>query len=661
MRIKEVNISNYRQYKNLSFSFDKLYDKDHDLHIIIAQNGVGKSNFLNAITWCLYEEESHLQDKYKALPIVNLDTINSTPDKVAIIVQVEIKIEINGEIQKISRRAFYKKNELAKNKIVKTDTEFEYTKKGFDPILGFEANQTFEDDAAKAFVNKIFPQGISEYFFFDNEQMNNYFTANAGGSIQSAINTITKVNLVQTVNGRLKSAQNEYKVDLGSGNDKIKKLQDDAETARKRYEDENEELGHTAQQIITAEKMKAEIEEEIKGAENLKVLELKRATLIDKKNKLLKEIDEKNKEIDAFIVRYTTLINMYPAFKKTFKLIKKKDEDKKLPPEISMEILKRSVDKKVCQVCGMDLDEEHFKIVLEKLTRFNISSPAYELLLTIRQRVTDLIKETESYPIKRKKILSELQKLQDEYEKVDKERLEIDNEMKNVPNKEEVLQKIDKREALESQIRKLYSSKGTIQERVKRYKKEAEDADSKCDAAIQKQLKDNIKTKKLEATKRLMKYLLEAEKEIIEEIREEISKETFNNFINLIWKENTYSKIKIDENYNVDLIHKRGYSAIGSTSAAERALLALSFTNAIHKVSKFESPLVIDSPVGRVSDDNRRRFSETLAEVSKNKQIIMLFTPDEYSKDVSDVFDLIATKSKASMNDSEEITTIKGV
>ena len=65
--------------------------------------------------------------------------------------------------------------------------------------------------------------------------------------------------------------------------------------------------------------------------------------------------------------------------------------------------------------------------------------------------------------------------------------------------------------------------------------------------------------------------------------------------------------------------------------------------------------------MGRVSDENRRRFSETLAEISRSKQIIMLFTPDEYSKDVSDVFDGIATKSQALMDEGEEITEIKGV
>ena len=48
-------------------------------------------------------------------------------------------------------------------------------------------------------MNRVFPEAINGYFFFDNEQMNNYFTENEGGAIQSAINTISKIDVVQSL------------------------------------------------------------------------------------------------------------------------------------------------------------------------------------------------------------------------------------------------------------------------------------------------------------------------------------------------------------------------------------------------------------------------------------------------------------------------------
>ena len=62
MRIKSIEIKNLRQLKDVMIRFDKDND-ENDLHVILAENGVGKTNILNAITWCLYNKEMHLRDK----------------------------------------------------------------------------------------------------------------------------------------------------------------------------------------------------------------------------------------------------------------------------------------------------------------------------------------------------------------------------------------------------------------------------------------------------------------------------------------------------------------------------------------------------------------------------------------------------------------------
>ena len=71
--------------------------------------------------------------------------------------------------------------------------------------------------------------------------------------------------------------------------------------------------------------------------------------------------------------------------------------------------------------------------------------------------------------------------------------------------------------------------------------------------------------------------------------------------------------------------------------AAERELLALAFTLGIHSVSGFSSPLLIDTPLARVSGAHRVNFTNVLLEVSKNKQTILILTPDEFSQDVKDL------------------------
>ena len=74
---------------------------------------------------------------------------------------------------------------------------------------------------------------------------------------------------------------------------------------------------------------------------------------------------------------------------------------------------------------------------------------------------------------------------------------------------------------------------------------------------------------------------------------------------------------------------------MGSSSAGERVLLALSFTLALQKISKHDSLLYIDTPIGRVDTENRINFIDALIKVSQSKQVILTFTPSEYDYNVS--------------------------
>ncbi|WP_307770565.1 hypothetical protein [uncultured Phascolarctobacterium sp.] len=109
-------------------------------------------------------------------------------------------------------------------------------------------------------------------------------------------------------------------------------------------------------------------------------------------------------------------------------------------------------------------------------------------------------------------------------------------------------------------------------------------------------------------------------------------------FGELIWKKDTYGRVELSEDYSLKLYHKyNNKSCLDSCSASETELLALAFTLAVHEVSGYNSFLLIDTPVGRVSDANRKNFAEVLLKISTEKQIILEVTPSEYSAEIKDV------------------------
>lgn len=72
MVIKEIRIQNFRQYYDIVLEFSS--PSSYDLNYVLAENGIGKTTLLNAITWCLYGKELHITQalKDKTLPLLTL-------------------------------------------------------------------------------------------------------------------------------------------------------------------------------------------------------------------------------------------------------------------------------------------------------------------------------------------------------------------------------------------------------------------------------------------------------------------------------------------------------------------------------------------------------------------------------------------------------------
>ena len=58
VQILELHLKNYRQYEGETI-IDLRTTPEKNVNIIEGQNGAGKSNILNAITLCFYDEEIH--------------------------------------------------------------------------------------------------------------------------------------------------------------------------------------------------------------------------------------------------------------------------------------------------------------------------------------------------------------------------------------------------------------------------------------------------------------------------------------------------------------------------------------------------------------------------------------------------------------------------
>ena len=110
VNIRSLELHNYRQFKYTKVDFSQ--DKKKPFTIIEGKNGFGKSNILNALTWCFYGVEEHLKHAKdeEAEPIINTREINSIKDGDRINAKVTVKLSTDKGDIKIEREIWGRKS-----------------------------------------------------------------------------------------------------------------------------------------------------------------------------------------------------------------------------------------------------------------------------------------------------------------------------------------------------------------------------------------------------------------------------------------------------------------------------------------------------------------------------------------------------------------------
>ena len=215
MRFESIKISNYRQYRDLNLEFEQT--RDTDLHVIVASNGIGKTNLLNAVNWCLYGDEPHLGDKDDSLTICNHSALEDAKEAGGKTAKVSVIIKtITNGVKIIFERWVD----------VNTSTRFtgrDQFKATVTELSG--DSEILENSAADDVVNQYLPRKIRQYFFFDGEQLDNYFRKGQDTShVKDSIHEIAQVSVVTNTRQHLEKIIDEYQKSISKMNPEIDKL-----------------------------------------------------------------------------------------------------------------------------------------------------------------------------------------------------------------------------------------------------------------------------------------------------------------------------------------------------------------------------------------------------------------------------------------------------
>jgi len=634
VRITEVELENYRQYRGC-VKVELLYDEERNINVIQGVNGSGKTNFLNAINWCLYDEEESIE-KYsdRTQPIINDAEFDNLSVGESLVVKVAIKmVDKNDRLYVFERSMKVRKDQ---------NRDPQYYDFNFNVFVqvGRDMELIGEPDFL---LNRILPKAIKNFFIFDGEKLDDFFKIENSSKIRDAIYDVSQLTLLDSGIVHLDQTLSYMRSKIKGQTPKIDELKEKIKEIEKGLTSYQTIINEKQQELEEVKKQLREISNKLMSSniELIKELEKKRDDL----NKRIADLETKIEENQNLAIK--NIINMGPkilsleAINYTLNEIKEKTQMGEIPPKIKDTFIDELLERKIC-ICGRDISEGEPRKNVENLKNEMALSVISSELIDLKYSLNSFMKE-----------IKEFTNLQNNYRKnvitMEEERDQYRREIRNL---EAMLQNVGTSDIDINNLiiirNQLEKKKSQLQEEIllKSYKsEEAKKLLEKYRRELTYELKKyeqykNI-LKQLEMGEDAYDLLVNVRQNLINDIRNTIQEKTKEYFLKLIWKKDTYEKVMIDDSYNISVINKMGSECLGTLAAGERQVLALSFLAALREVSGFDAPVIIDTPLGRISKEPRENIAELLPSFLKGTQVTMLMTDEEYTD---------AVRSKLSRN-----------
>lgn len=620
MILKSLYLKNYRTYRgpeSINFA-----NGEKNVTIVQGNNEVGKTTIMNAIAWCLYGVEYYKDDGNE--PIWSKSTSYDLSNGEKDIVEVKLTMidSKKKEVKFIRTLEFYK-NDLGDCK--KGSSEF-------DILIGDDFVTRKE-----TFIAKHLPKNFREYFLFDGERLEQYFTKDTSKNIKTSVYKLSHLNLLTRIKNHLKNREKDFIDDLKDLNPSLAKYLNDERDLLDELENKQKKLDDVVNNL---KKWK----EDKKVKENtIKKFGEDAEALIDEKHRLEKEIEELDQLIDDSKVDYILYLtnNSTKIFSINYLLDVKeicKDLEEKgyIPAKYKKEFIKYLLDTHEC-ICGADLDEgsESYNKMQELYEKTSETTDIADEVNVLLGSVNSIIN---NFPSDFKRSLKSKCSIIEKYES---RRKEASLDLTNIGNlfseddEKEIKDLQETISTLEHLIELNSTNKGKLEQKIENLEEELEEVRKNIK---EEESKSDEKTD-LESSRDFCKLVYgkvdKIYKELEDEIHSELQELTSEEFGKMHWKE-FYRGVSIDKNYNVT-IHKENSDVVpNDLSKGGQLVLALSFMTALNSLSGFELPIIIDTPLGRLDEPIKRKIAENLPIYTRNKQVTLLVTSSEYSEGFKD-------------------------
>ncbi len=618
MKLERITIENFRQYygrQRLEFS----RDSQRNVTVIEGVNGAGKTSLFLALNWCLYGMNfENVRVIENVGEIINKEIVSQAEIGGLLQTAVELSFFHDGCKYLVRRRLQGIKQDHGAIKYYDSD---EFT------VMRIRADGEAEPVGnPMGMMNAILPINVREYFLFDGEKIDNFAKPESAKQVKQAIYLVLKLEVLARSRRHLEDVATDYRKELKKvSGQKLRGLLDEEDHVRKEREKAEKRVEELEQEIASARRKVAEIDQTLREKPNAKALQQQRDRVEDDlrhQRTTLEAIVSQIRDLatGAYFVLGRSVID------RALQILNEKRERGEIPSNIRHQFVQDLLDQ-MCCICGRPFEEnsdehQHLLALLSSSMPGSLEDDVLNTYAALQGFAGQRKQRDEDLNIamkRRSEMMAYIQHLEAELD-------DIRRQLKGSP--------LEEISALENQRQNFLADIDSYNIEVGSFKKQIEDHNRKLkelkltiEAARKEEQKEQLLSTKLDFAQRAADAIGEIYHTFADDMRQRIEAKTKEIFKWLVSKEAHFQDIQLGSDFNLEVIDRYGLPARPELSAGERQVLSLSFITAMSRISEEEAPLVMDTPFGRLSSQHRNSITEHLPNLAD--QLILFVTDEE--------------------------------
>ena len=646
MRISKIEFENFRNFKGHG---EIKCATDGKVTIIYGKNGDGKTTLHQLFQWVFYGEvhfNKTTSDTLYNLSFESKQAYNSTFK-----VMGRIDFEHMDTKYSLTRTITYRK-ELDSSCKVNEELELNH--------LDDDDNWRRIEPPQET-IEKLLPSGLSEYFFFDGENMIADLRVKGRDSaknlrkalysifdldiLESALKHIGDTDLKTTVLGKLYLSKGT----ISSGSD-INATKTNIENAQNKIEEIETVMKEDEEEKTLKRELISSISEQIGSTKSKEEYEKERKELVKQRDAFLSNINSEMSQFGDMIANDFPQLLISKAVEDAKKRIHLKVEDSKLPHGLDKRLIQylTLLSTSKC-ICGRDLTEEHkdhIRRFLNMMPPNNYDNMYINFSAQAKQWGKGYSREKIENHIKH--VINN----QEQAKKCDARIRELDEDEKNSKDIEDLV--VDRKNAedrvleLEQQLRKAAPELDLCKRFLKKEMRKFDD--------LTEQTKINqVAMHKIDIMKAVKEYF----KECLDDESEKYSKllqENIQSLLNMMLTSKRTVSVSSEFAVRVVDSYKDESKSEGQFAVVSFAYIGgiLKLVSDVDSLSGKEYPLVLDGPFSKLDADQRQNVIDCIPKFAPQ---VILFSKDS----LQDYFDLdmIGRVYTIQSNEEKNIASVK--